>query len=148
MTPIKSLNRFLSALLGVINILTIAPVAAIVFAASKERLDGIVIYTYGDTINEYIIIGLAALFAVIAVAMFNGSIATLLSIESNLRRQGRQGEMGSMPAPKNSPPMRSMMMPDSSATKGDTEAPTDDATKTPRKSKKKRKAKASAKAKS
>ena len=76
----RGINRFLSGLLGVVNIIAIVPVIALVFGASKDQL--------GEVIgNTDAVIFLSIFLALAAVGLINGLIASMLNLESELRKR-------------------------------------------------------------
>ncbi|MCE2517603.1 MAG: hypothetical protein J4F41_07190 [Alphaproteobacteria bacterium] len=79
MTFIHHLNRFLSRLLSLVNILAIAPMTALVFAASKDQLQG-------QIASMDVVILLSIVMAIAVVAFVHGTIATLINTEDHLRK--------------------------------------------------------------
>lgn len=90
MPLINSINRFLSGLLSLVNILAIAPIAALVYSASYDKLNGALP-------SHDQVIAISILLTIVAIAMFNGTIAVLLNCERDLRNLSMNKKAEDMP---------------------------------------------------
>ncbi len=86
----NNINRFLSGLLSIVNVLTALPLAVLIYRTSVENLP------YMGVEQDYVIY-LSVIIAIIVVALINGLIACLLHAQNSLHLLAMMG--GKTPAP-------------------------------------------------
>ncbi|MGU9962231.1 MAG: hypothetical protein ACNYPF_04360 [Candidatus Puniceispirillales bacterium WSBS_2018_MAG_OTU23] len=102
MSFFNNINRFLSGLLSIINVLTALPLAVLIYRTSVEKL------SYMGVEQDYVI-NLSVIIAIISVALINGLIACLLNAQNSLHLLAMMGSK--TPAPVASTTQAMMIAP-------------------------------------